>query len=172
MNSSATWTWDGKTWSQWHAQPATAFPVATAAPDWHGYVSPRWLYSLAFPPTWSDLPNAPAPNNQHWFSNGIVFGPNNMLDRGGVSLSISVNLHPDSACSGQFSPSSGLSTVAEPVTIDAEATTKYIRSNAMSVAVTHNTWCYEFLFTADGGKSFNRNMNNMNAILGSFRFNR
>jgi hypothetical protein len=42
----------------------------------------------------------------------------------------------------------------------------------MSVAVTHNTWCYEFLFTADGGKSFNRNMNNMNAILGSFRFNR
>jgi hypothetical protein len=175
LYSNATWTWDGTTWSQWHAQPvaAIACPVVTGAPSsWHVYMSPHWRYCVAYPPTWYDLPDASGSDadNGKNFSNQNVGAPL-MMESGGVWMDVTVNIRPDLPC-GAWSGMGGPGVRAVPITIDGEATTKYISKTSMSVAVTHQNWCYEIRFLTYSGSTLDQNTKDMNAILASFRFNR
>jgi hypothetical protein len=42
----------------------------------------------------------------------------------------------------------------------------------VSAAVMHTSWCYEFIFITYSSKTRDQNMDAMNAIVASFRFNR
>jgi hypothetical protein len=148
---------------------ATASPSLTATPtSWHSYVSPHWLYSVAYPATWYDLPNHGAPDNQKYFSNQNVGAPLEM-GSGGVWLTVSVNAHPGSSCDAGMN---GPGVTATPISIDGEPAMKYVSNTSVSAAVTHKSWCYNFSFFTDSAQTRDRNMNDMNAILASFRFNR
>jgi hypothetical protein len=154
---------------------ATASPSATAVPaGWHGYVSPRWLYSLGYPATWYDLPNYGDPSDvaHKSFSNQNVGAPLEM-ESGGVWFGISVKSPPGSSCG----TSSGANVDAVPITIDGEAATKYLTKapnyqSSMWASVTHLSWCYEFTFITYSQTTRDQNMSDMNAIVASFRFNR
>jgi len=152
---------------------ATASPSATTVPTgWRGYVSSHWLYSLAYPATWYDLPNYGVPDSQKYFSNQNVPAPLAM-EPGGVWLTISVDPQPGSSCSSSSDPNA----IASPITIDGEATTKYLTAppnyqSSMWAAVTHYGWCYKFTFITYSQKTRDQNMGDMDAILTSFRFNR
>jgi hypothetical protein len=152
---------------------ASASRSVTAVPaGWHGYVSKQWLYSLAYPGNWYDLPNYGAPDSQKYFSNQNVPAPLAM-ENGGVWLTVWVDSHPSSSCGS----SSGANVVAVPITIDGEATTEYLTKtpnpqSSMWASVTHLSWCYQFTFITFSQKTFDQNKGDMDAILGSFRFNR
>jgi hypothetical protein len=154
---------------------ATASPSATAVPaGWHGYVSPRWLYSLGYPATWYDLPNYGDPSDvaDKAFSNQNVPAPLAM-ESGGVWFNISVKPQPGSSCGS----SSGADAVAVPITIDGEATTKYLTKapfwqGSVRASVTHLSWCYQFTFLTSSQTTSDQNMSDMDAILASFRYNR
>jgi hypothetical protein len=110
------------------------------------------------------------PDTQKYFSNQNVPAPLAM-EQGGVWLTISVNLQPGSPC-GTHSAMRGSDIVTGPITIDGDLGTKWLSKTSMSASVSHQNWCYEFSFITYSGTTRDQNMNDMDAILASFRFNR
>jgi hypothetical protein len=71
--------------------PAPAQSESTpSAAGWTTYHSPKWGYSLAYPPGWFELPNNGAPDTETYFGNEPNIGSPLAMNKDGIFFDVSV----------------------------------------------------------------------------------
>lgn len=78
----------------------SASPSSDPTAGWSTFASARWGYSIKYPKDWLDLPNSGAPDNEKYFANENVGGPDYM-GANGIFFAISVYPLPGNVDLGQ-----------------------------------------------------------------------
>jgi hypothetical protein len=78
----------------------SASPSSDPTTRWSTFASAKWGYSIKYPKDWLDLPNFGAPDNEKYFANENVGGPDYM-GASGIFFNISVYPLPGNVGLGQ-----------------------------------------------------------------------
>lgn len=121
-----------------------ASPISTVG--WRTYSSPKWAYSIEYPPVWLQIPNHGAPDTETYFSNENV-GPPDQMDANGIYVAISVNRKTDQGCPLHGAPSTSI-TKQDQLTVDGVPATLSEVGGQLNweLYLDHAGYCYRFAY--------------------------
>jgi len=155
--------------------PPTTGIVLDPTADWRTYTSPKWGYSIKYPPTWFDVPNRGAPDSDKYFANRDVGAPLQM-DSDGVFLGIQVSLRSGTKCSAAPYIQGDAGAGQKELIIDGVTASRYTTSQKGTGPVftildlERPPLCYELRFVSYSIATRDSNLPTEELILSSFKF--